>query len=254
MTINKNKSLLIFGLITALLLILVILIKPISQNNAYNEFSDSRIVCGIPNFFNVISNLPFIIIGTYGFYILLKASIPATIQFIYGWLFLGIIMTGLGSGFYHWAPANEHLVYDRIPMTIIFMSFFSATVAELIDQKWGGRILLPLLLLGIFSVLWWYHTESFGQGDLRLYGFVQYYPMLAIPLVIFLFPSLENKLLIQGLKYVIIWYVFAKICEHFDAQIFQLTGILSGHSLKHIAAAMSTLIIVSIFKKKYVVE
>jgi preprotein translocase subunit SecG len=254
MTINKNKSLFIFGLITALLLILVVLIKPISQNNAYNEFSDGRIIWGIPNFFNVISNLPFIIIGTYGFYIILKASMPATIQFIYGWLFLGIIMTGLGSGFYHWTPANEHLVYDRIPMTIIFMSFFSATVAELIDQKWGGLILLPLLLLGIFSVLWWYHTESLGQGDLRLYGFVQYYPMLAIPLVIFLFPSQENKLLIQGLKYVIIWYVFAKICEHFDEQIFQITGILSGHSLKHIAAAMSTLIIVSIFKKKYVVE
>ncbi len=253
MTINKNRSLLIFGLITVLLLILVVLIKPISQNNAYNDFSDGRIIGGVPNFLNVVSNLPFIIIGCYGFYLLIKNPIPASIQYIYGFLFLGIILTGMGSAYYHWAPGNQQLVFDRIPMTIIFMSFFSATVAELINQKWGARILLPLVLTGIFSVLWWYHTETMGRGDLRMYAFVQYYPMLAIPLLIFLFPSQNNKVVIQSLKHVIIWYLIAKICEHFDAQIFKLTAIISGHSLKHIAAAMSTLIIVGIFRKKYTI-
>jgi len=165
-------------------------------------------------------------------------------------LFLGIILTALGSAFYHLNPNNNTIVWDRIPMTIIFMAFTAITIAEFINPLLARNLLLPFLFLGIGSVLWWYYTEIKGHGDLRVYFFVQFYPMIFTPLIMVLYYTGESKFSFRYLGLILVWYIVAKIFEHFDLTIYAYTGI-SGHTLKHLAAAVSTLYFVLLFRKKY---
>jgi hypothetical protein len=100
-------------------------------------------------------------------------------------------------------------------------------------------------------VLWWHYTELKGAGDLRLYGFVQFYPMLIIRIIFLLFASPENNRGLLLLVGVIAWYAAAKGFEQLDAPIYRVTGYLSGHSLKHLAAAIATWYMVKFYQKKY---
>jgi hypothetical protein len=150
-------------------------------------------------------------------------------------MFIGILLTGFGSAYYHLHPDSHTLVYDRIPMTIVFMSFLSLTIAECISERAGSVLLIPFVMIGIGSVLWWKHSD-----DLRWYGLVQFYPMLFVPLIYLLFPSPNNKQSWRSIQWVIVWYAVAKICEQFDKEIFRAVHFISGHSLKHLFAAMAT--------------
>ena len=247
---SPSVKLQLLAAITAISLFLIFLLSPIAQDPFFHHFADTRTFWGISNFGNVSSNLPFLVIGMYGLVTVLQSPTPSSIRWTYAILFAGVILTGLGSGYYHNHPDNDTLVWDRIPMTIVFMSFSSATVAELISRPLGAQLLWPLLAVGIGSVLWWHYTETFGKGDLRLYMWVQFYPMLAIGLLLALYFSPAVKVILPSLVWIVIWYVVAKVLEQLDFPIYRATGI-SGHSLKHLAAAVSTLYFVRLFRVQY---
>lgn len=230
---------LILLIITVASLILTFYLSPIAQPPAFHNFADTHSLMGIANAGNVLSNIPFLVIGTFGLVLVARSSLSSAIKAIYTTLFIGVILTGLGSAWYHSHPDNDRLVWDRIPMTIVFMSFLSATIAELVNRPIGFRLLAPLVGLGIGSVLWWYYTEINGEGDLRLYFWVQFYPMLAIPLLLWLYYTPTVKRIIPSLIWIVVLYSIAKIFEQLDFQIYHVTGI-SGHTLKHLAAAAST--------------
>jgi hypothetical protein len=147
-----------------------------------------------------------------------------------------VALTCFGSAYYHLAPSNERLVWDRLPMTLGFMSLLSAVWMERVNLRAGLVALGPLLLLGLLSVGWWYATELRGAGDLRLYLLVQFYTLVLILLILALFPPRYSRgadlLVAMG------FYVLAKILESTDRQIFRLGHIVSGHTLKHLAAAL----------------
>lgn len=246
---NRNQRLIILGIITAGCIIAAFVMKPIPQDEAYHHFADTREFLGIPNFWNVISNLPFLAVGLTGLALLAKACKGMLLP--YSVLFAGIFLTGIGSAYYHLTPNNNTLIYDRIPMTIVFMSLLAATVSETISKRLGIVLLIPLLTLGIGSVLYWHITESRGKGDLRLYGLVQFYPVLFIPLVLIMFPSAQSRSGVRELVWVVLWYLIAKIFEHLDWQVYSVGHIVSGHTLKHLAAAVSTWYLVRMFKSKY---
>jgi hypothetical protein len=129
-------------------------------------------------------------------------------------------------------------------MSIAFMAFCSAIIADRIDAKAGNGWLLPVLVgLGLLSLVYWVWTESLGSGDLRFYGLVQFYPMLALPVVCWLFP--EHRYIAGSyIFWVIAWYGLSKLLEHLDGQVFDLFGrVVSGHTLKHLAAAGATLVV-----------
>lgn len=227
---------------TTFLLGLVLLFLPkISQDTSYHYFADIYTFWGIPNYWNVLSNLPFIIIGIGGLCQLRNNTFEKQKAIIVISLFVGIVLTGLGSAYYHYAPENSTLVWDRIPMTIVFMSFLSLTIYDRVHKSTGYKLLFPLLFSGIGSVFYWILTENNGEGDLRFYAFVQFYPMIAIPLIMALFPSAGKK--IKWLVWVIAFYVIAKLFEEFDQKIYEIIP-LSGHSIKHLFAAGSTYFIV----------
>jgi hypothetical protein len=152
--------------------------------------------------------------------------------------FLGIASTSAGSSWYHLAPDNARLVWDRLPMTIAFMALFAAMISERIDLRAGLRWLVPLLLVGLASVLYWHWTEQSGAGDLRPYAAVQFFPLLAIPLLLLLFPARYTRT--GDIWVALAWYALAKLFEELDGPIYDLSArIVSGHTLKHLAAAAS---------------
>jgi hypothetical protein len=231
--------------VAVLAIVVVLFMPPVPQDPAYHDFADRQTLYGIPNFWNVVSNMPFVIAGLLGLLLLLRrqavaGGLPA-LWSAYRVFFAGVFLTGFGSAYYHLDPTNETLVWDRLPMTLAFMAFFSVIVGEYLSPVAGRALLWPLLLVGILSVVYWHITESAGHGDLRPYALVQFLPMVLIPMILLMFRSrLNGSVFIWAM---IAAYVISKIAEYYDAEIHAAIGALSGHSIKHIVAAVGTLFI-----------
>jgi hypothetical protein len=229
--------------IAAVSFIAVFSMDPIAQDQSYHNFADQRSIINIPNFYNMLSNLPFIIIGIAGIRLVASGQAKgglAELQSVYLTFFAGVFLTGFGSAYYHYHPDNQTLLWDRLPMTIAFMALFSVIVGEYISSRIALKLFVPLVLSGIISVIYWYVTELNGNGDLRAYALVQFLPALLIPLILWLFNSrLDGDKYIWG---VICAYAISKLLEFFDDQIYSALDVISGHSLKHLIAAFATFI------------
>jgi hypothetical protein len=152
--------------------------------------------------------------------------------------FTGVLLTAFGSAYYHLAPDNDRLVWDRLPMTVAFMGFFASMIGERISVQAGTWLLWPLVWLGFASVFNWHMGEQRHAGDLRLYGFVQFYPLVTIPLMMYLFPARYTRS--RDVIVALGWYLLAKVLEAgpVDHGMFGMGGMVSGHTLKHLAAAL----------------
>ena len=162
-------------------------------------------------------------------------SLPG-LRTAYSAFFAGILLTAFGSGYYHLSPANDPLVWDRLPMTIGFAALFSIIIGEYLSENTGRRLLMPLLVIGFLSVEYWAFTEANGSGDLRPYAVVQFLPLLLIPVILLL-----HKPQVGTAKYywlMILFYVLSKLCENFDAAIYNAGMLVSGHTIKHLFASM----------------
>ncbi len=229
-------------LLTSLLLILLVALQgPMPQDPAYHNFADQRALAGVPNALNVLSNLPFLLVGLYGLWRGRGFHHECTRGYLA--LCLGVALVGLGSTWYHLAPSTPTLLWDRLPMTIAFMALFALLLKERVIPPGAFDPLWWLLGAGIASALYWYWSELQGAGDLRLYALVQFLPMLLIPVVLLIFP--RRYLVDAPLWWALGCYLLAKLLEHFDVQLLSLSGgVISGHSLKHLAAALAVLFIV----------
>jgi hypothetical protein len=237
---NTNRITEILIISTALLCgIILLFMKSIKQDEHYHHFADERTLC-IPNAWNVWTNLAFLLVGLWGFYLYIKHSARgSTFQKInYVALYSGIILTAFGSTYYHWHPTGETLLWDRIPMTLVFASFFSIVVTDATSEIFGKKILLAFLVIGSTSILLWQLN-----GDLRLYVFAQFFPGLMIIILLLLRKIPENFLIyFYG---ILISYVIAKVFEHYDIETYEiLHQNISGHSLKHLFASVTTCFIV----------
>lgn len=224
-------------------------LDPIPQDPAYHLFADTRSFFGIPNFNDVVSNAGFAVVGLLGIFMMTGEKrrtifVQSRDARPYVIFFIGVALVGLGSAYYHWAPSNERLLWDRLPMSIGFMAFCSAIIADRIDGKAGnGWLLFVLVALGFASLIYWNWTESMGRGDLRFYALVQFYPVVALPVICWLFPE-HRYTAGRYLGWVVAWYGLSKVLEHFDGQIFYFLGhTVSGHTLKHLAAAVATFVV-----------
>ena len=219
----------------------------IPQQPDYHVMADQRPCLGTANCLNVLSNLPFAIVGIAGLVTILRSR--ATDRFAESWerwpyvaLFAGVASTAVGSSYYHLAPDNARLVWDRLPMTLGFMGLFTALLAERVSLTAARSLLLPAIGLGAVSVLHWYWTELQGAGDLRLYALVQFGSLLLIAVLLALYRSRYD-----GTRYVVCGlalYAAAKIFELEDRPIYSAVGIVSGHTLKHLVAALAVACIV----------
>ena len=226
-----------------LALVAAMLAPRIAQDPLYHQFADQKAFLSIPNTLNVLTNLLFAWIGVEGLYRLLRQeSLPVVKEVYPAYLgfFAALILVAAGSGYYHWMPDNQTLVWDRLPMTIAFMSFFTIMLAERISVPLA-RTLFPVLIgVGLASILYWYLSERSGQGDLRPYALIQFLPMLLIPLILLLFASKYTRS--SDIWWFLAWYLIAKVCEALDTELLNWLKLISGHSLKHIAASIGCLV------------
>ena len=235
-TTKPERPVLVFlGLMGASLAALLLL-PPIVQDQKYLLFADMRTMCGVPDGWNVLSNIPFIVIGAIGLAQFRKEA--ATIV-----IFAGILLTGFGSAYFHWSPDNDGLFWDRLPIALAFMALLAAAVQERLDARIGAMLLWPLLVIAIVSLLLWRQN-----GDLRLYAWVQFFPLLTIP-VMFLLCAPKYTGTIYWIAAAAI-YAVAKVFEHFDSAIFSIGHIVSGHTLKHLIAAAACLAILRYFQTR----
>ncbi len=230
--------------VTAAAVVGACVVPPIPQDPAYHRFADTRPLGGAPNGWAVLSNVPFVLVGLWGLRQVLTAPVGTSAPFVdsrerwpYALFFAGVVLTGVGSAYYHWAPDNARLVWDRLPMTIGFMALLTSIVAERVSVT-VGIVLLPVLLLaGAGSVGYWRAGELSGTGDLRPYALVQFAPAALIALMLWLFPARYTH---GGyLVAVIVIYGAAKLFEILDGAIFSMGHVLSGHTLKHLTAALA---------------
>jgi hypothetical protein len=193
---------------------------PIAQDETYHFFADTRTIWGIPNFWNVISNLPFALVGILGLW-KLRGALDRV-------LFSGVLLTFFGSAYYHLAPSDARLVWDRLPMTLVFMALLACVVSPETGSR-SSRLLLSLFVAcGVASVLWWSFTK-----DLRPYVLVQFGPLIV------LIPALWFVHNARYLVAVLLCYALAKLAEFYDPAIFSDLPI-SGHAAKHVLAALAT--------------
>jgi len=218
------------------MLIWVARMPPLPQPTEYHDFADQRVLLGLPHFWNVVSNLPFAVIGAAGLWWLLRR--PGAAVLAYAVFFGGELLTCFGSGYYHAGPTNDTLVWDRLVFSLMLTSAFTIVIAEFVSVRAGRLLLWPAVLLGVYSVLYWARTESAGHGDLRLYCAVQFYPMLALPFVMLLFRSRYT----HAWTFALMWamYAVAKAAELDDVPIYEWTGVWSGHTVKHLVAAFAS--------------
>lgn len=219
------------------------LLPRIPQDPRYHDFADQRTLLAIPNALNVLSNVPFAIVGVLGIWLVGRG----TQQQFADWhervnylvFFLAVGATAVGSSYYHLMPNNQTLLWDRLPMSVGFMSLLAAMVAERISVRASAWLLWPLVAAGIMSLSWWHWTEQAGRGDLRAYALVQFDGLLAVVLLLTLFPPRYTR---AGLLWWAVGlYAAAKGLEAADRPIWVVTGhAVSGHSIKHLAASAAT--------------
>lgn len=237
----RNRWFGIFALVLALAAVFFSLVRPIPQSYRYLDFADQRELLGIPNFRDVVSNLPFFVFGLLGVSVVFDRRTsfadPAD-RWPYFVFFAMIFFTGAGSAYFHLDVNVERLFWDRMPISLAFMALVAGVIGDRSRPGVGGRVMAPLLFLGAISVFVWSITEAAGHGDLRLYAFVQYGSMVALLPILCFIPSRYTG--VGGFWLALGGYGVAKAFEIWDRPIYGFTSAISGHTLKHLAAGLST--------------
>lgn len=228
----------ILSIITIAVILFLIQYGSIGQDETYHHFADNNPFVGVSNFYNVLSNIFFVIVGVGALIISrlknIRLILPETI------LLLGIALTGLGSAYYHYNPDNLTLIWDRLPMTIVFTAFFYLIFQKFVLRQESLLLFFIFLGVGIYGIVHWIIFN-----DLRVYAFVQYFPILAIICILILYkvPFSYSKYILL----IILFYAIAKLFEHFDLLFFQKIHV-SGHTIKHVFASISTVNIYAFIK------
>lgn len=218
----------------------------------YHHFVDNRTALGIHNLMDVISNAPFLVIGT----LMLRSSYFES-QLKYKKenydslsliiISLGTLLVGMGSAYYHWNPTDNTLVWDRIPMAIVFSGVITYVIQKLdllpkqINIK---KFELSYLLLSLSSVLIWYVGTLLNHNWLALYVFIQFGGMILLCYLAGSSYSIENKILLNTILKVMLIYVLAKLTEHYDGLIYHLDNEwISGHTIKHLLSVLALYVV-----------
>jgi hypothetical protein len=212
------------------------LAPPLRQDPAYHEFADRRVILGVPHGSNVLSNVGFLLAGAWALARVTRAALPPWERLAGGVFAVALVLTGLGSAWYHAAPGDASLVWDRLPLSVLFPIVLAMAIGDRVSAAAGRATLAPLATGAVASVVWWQRTD-----DLRPYALAQFLPMLLIPLMLALLPGRRPAAPLLGGVAV---YAVGKVAELADHAIFALGGTVSGHTLKHVlAAAAATLIV-----------
>jgi len=236
----------LLGVVAGGAVIVALAVPRFAQDPLYHQFADTQPLLGIPNSLNVVSNVPFAIVGLAG--LVAVSRLRSWERWPYAALFVGTTLTSIGSAYYHLAPDNWTLVWDRLPMTIGFMGLLTAVLSERVSVRIARKLFVPLLMFGAVSVAYWYWTETRGAGDLRPYMLVQFGSLLIILIALLASSSRygDDRFFYLGLGA----YLLAKVFEYADVPIYEAGHVVSGHTIKHVMAAVGLWFLVVMLRQR----
>lgn len=221
----------------------------IVQPAGYHDFADHSALAGLPHAADVLSNLGFALVGLWGWGRLSSQWNHPQLQAGaagYRLFLIGLTLTAAGSAYYHLAPDDLRLLWDRLPIALACAGLLAAVRAETVGRSLfcaTARDEAAVLALGaVLSVAWWHFTNGEGAGDLRPYLLLQLLPIVLIPLWQWLYGSDRRDRLYFGAALAV--YVLAKVAELNDHAFLATNGLLTGHTLKHLLATLAAWLIV----------
>ena len=87
-----------------------------------------------------------------------------------------LLLTAIGSSYYHLAPDDARLAWDRLPIALACAGLLAGAYADTHIRPYSIRLTAALAAFAAASVWWWSAT-----GDLRPYLLLQVAPLLLIP-------------------------------------------------------------------------
>ncbi len=235
----RRQVWLIIGAVLALYGFLRLSFGPLPQDPAYHLLADTRTCLGvIPHAGDVITNLAILSAGLFGLALRPRMTIAPQERTAVNVLIAATILTSFGSAYYHGAPANATLVWDRLPMAMVLTSLLALVMADRVHPLFAREALWPFAALGVASVILWGVSEAVAQGDVLLYFIVRIGTGAVIAYLVILRQPRHTGT---------IWLIAAMLSEvamafldHFDHEIFHLTGgFASGHNMKHVMAGVA---------------
>jgi hypothetical protein len=232
-------------IITVGMIVILALHGRIAQPAHYNEFADQSGAFGIPHMADVFSNAGFALVAIWGWLTLrprrasdhLRAGWPGYRLFL-----IGLFLTAFGSAFYHLAPDNIRLIWDRLPIALVCAGLLAGVRGDIFGGSRTGFDAIVLGLTAVASVAWWAITDSNGAGDLRPYLLLQGLALILIPLWQAIHRAPRTERIAFGTAMVL--YILAKLAEVLDHEIANAFGFVTGHTLKHLIATAATAAVV----------
>jgi hypothetical protein len=214
-------------------------IHPLAQPQGYHQFADTRIFCGVHNGADVLSNLVIFAAGLVNLSWCLKNRGARLLQ-MPGMLTagLGLVITAAGSAYYHSAPTDVTLVWDRLPMTVVFAGILGMLFSSVTARRVAWSEMGLLVVASVATVFVWVKT-----GCLWPYALLQFGGLAAI-----VGSTVARKVdTVSGWWAVIKWYAVAKVFEELDGSVWMLTHhLFAGHALKHIACGLAGLALLAV--------
>ena len=255
-SLSTDARIRLIGAAVVLLAAVVFTGEPIPQDQGYHRFADGRSLGGLPNAADVVSNLPLVVIGLVGWRWTWRRlsgrvlsgptdrqGFPRAATLPWGMFFAAVTLTGLGSAWYHLAPSDATLLWDRLPLSVACATLLAAVLTERIGEREGLLTLPVLVVFGLFSVLYWTWVD-----DLRYYVALQTAAILVVPLIALLLPGTQTRA--GGWFLATGFYLLAKLAELGDAAVFGLGQLVSGHTLKHLLAAAAALALLHMLRTR----
>ena len=204
------------------------------QDPSFHLLADTRTYLGIvPRAGDVLTNLAILAAGLFGLALRRRMTVAPEARTAVNVLVAASVLTAFGSAYYHWAPTNATLIWDRLPIAIVLMSLLALVMADRVHPLFARHAVWPFVTLGVASVILWGVSEAMGQGDLLLYLVLRIGTGAAIAFLLILRKPRHTGTiwLVAALASEIVMASF----ERFDHEVFRLTGgLVSGHSIKHV--------------------
>ena len=234
------------------LVIAFILLPALPQDLEYHRFADERHWLGIPNFPDVASNLAIFLPAVVGLILVNRAHMArrtfrtAFERTLATTCFAALVLTAIGSTWYHLAPDNNRLFWDRLPLGLAFTTLPALLIAERFPLSRPGRLMILLwVLTGPTAVIWWYLGELAGQGDLRPYFLLHAFLILLPPALLARHSPYTGSAL-YAVAYVL--FLLAMAGDRLDQAVFDFTGgAVSGHTMKHLLTGLAIGMLASMF-------
>lgn len=205
---------------------------PLSQAASYHHFADERALGVLHNASDVLSNLVILAAGAMNLRWVIRHASSQPSQFP-GMLVaaFGLILTAFGSAWYHAAPSDSTLVWDRFPMTIVFAGILAMLWTSVTRQRVGWVQMLILVVVSLGTIGYWLAFNSLWPYAILQFG--------GLALIVGMTVARKVDGLFAWIM-LIVFYAIAKVFESFDWQVWDLSHhLFAGHALKHIASGLA---------------